>query len=54
MSIRVPVFIGASAALVLTSFMAVFCGDLLARLIPPLYIRIGAGVFFVVAGLMIH
>ncbi len=49
---RISVFIGSAAGLVLTSFIAVFCGDLLARLIPPFYIRIGAGVFFVAAGVM--
>ncbi len=50
---RVSVFIGSAAALVLASFIAVFCGDLLARLIPPLYIKIGAGLFFIAAGVMI-
>ncbi|PIE70997.1 MAG: hypothetical protein CSA22_04505 [Deltaproteobacteria bacterium] len=50
---RVSVFSGSAAALVLASFLAVFFGDLLARLIPPFYIRIGAGLFFVAAGLMI-
>ncbi len=50
---RAAVFIGSALALVLTSFIAVFCGDLLARFIPPFYIKIGAGLFFVVTGLMI-
>ncbi|PIE66395.1 MAG: hypothetical protein CSA26_01005 [Desulfobacterales bacterium] len=50
---RVSVFIGSAAALVLASLISVFCGDLLARVLPPFYIRIGAGLFFVIAGVMI-
>ena len=45
------VFIGSAGALVLSSAIAVVFGDAVARLIPPSYIRLGAGVFFVVVGL---
>ncbi len=44
------VFIGSASALVLSSAIAVVFGDALARWIPPSYIRLGAGVFFVVVG----
>ena len=44
------VFIGSASALVVASLIAVFLGDTLSRMAPPLYIRIGAGVFFLVVG----
>jgi putative Ca2+/H+ antiporter (TMEM165/GDT1 family) len=44
------VFIGSAAALVLSSAIAVTFGSALARVVPPTYIRLGAGVFFVLVG----
>ena len=45
------VFIGSAAALVLSAAIAVVFGDAVARVVPPNYIRLGAGLFFVVVGL---
>jgi len=48
---RISVFIGSAGALVLSSFIAVVLGAGVSRLIPPNYIRIGAGIFFVIVGI---
>jgi len=48
---KVSVFFGASLALVLSSLIAVLLGSTLSRFIPEAYIKIGAGMFFVVAGI---
>ncbi len=48
---KMSVFIGSAAALVLSALIAVFLGDTLSRLVPAHYIKIGAGVFFLVAGI---
>lgn len=45
------VFIGSSAALILSSLLAVALGGTLARLVPANYIKIGAGMLFIVLGL---
>ncbi len=45
------VFFGSAGALVLSSLLAVLLGDAIARVVPPHYIKIGAGAFFVVVGL---
>jgi len=47
------VFIGTSCALVLSSALAVGCGTLMARYINPKYLELGAGVMFVVMGLIL-
>jgi putative Ca2+/H+ antiporter (TMEM165/GDT1 family) len=47
---KISVFLGAAGALVLSSLIAVFFGEAVSRLVPPLYIKIGAGLFFVLAG----
>ena len=47
---KVSVFIGSAAALVLSALIAVFFGGTLSRFVPPHYIKIGAGVFFLAAG----
>lgn len=47
---KLSVFIGSAAALVLSSLLAVLFGDAISRVIQPSYIRIGAGLFFVVVG----
>ena len=48
---RLPVFLGAAGALVLTSLLAVVFGAGVTRLVPGNYIRIGAGVLFLLLGL---
>lgn len=47
---KLGVFLAASAALVLSTLIAVLVGEQLNRFIPPHYIKIGAGVMFVVIG----
>ena len=48
---RLAVFLGSAGALVLTSLLAVVFGSAVGRLIPPHYIRGGAGILFVLIGL---
>ncbi len=48
---RFAVFLGASGALILTSLLAVVFGSVVSRLVPANYIKIGAGVLFVLLGL---
>jgi putative Ca2+/H+ antiporter (TMEM165/GDT1 family) len=48
---RLAVFIGSASALVLTSLLAVLFGGAISKLIPPNYIKAGAGTLFVVLGL---
>jgi len=50
---RLAVFIGSAGALTLTSLLGVVFGAAIAKLIPPNYIKAGAGVLFVVLGLWI-
>ncbi|MBN1642836.1 MAG: TMEM165/GDT1 family protein [Anaerolineae bacterium] len=48
-----PVFLGASLALALVSMIGALGGQLIARVIPPLALRIAAALAFVVMGLLI-
>jgi len=48
---RLAVFLGSAGALVLTSLLAVVFGSAVSRLIPPHYIRVGAGTLFIFIGL---
>ena len=48
---RLAVFVGSAGALVLTSLLAVVFGGVVGRLIPPHYIKTGAGVLFILLGL---
>ena len=48
---RLAVFIGSATALALTSLLAVLFGGAISKLIPPHYIKAGAGALFVVLGL---
>jgi len=48
---RLSVFLGSAGALVLSSLMAVVFGAAVSRYIPPNYIKIGAGLFFVIVGI---
>lgn len=45
------VFFGSAGALVLSSLIAVLCGEAFSRICPPTYIKFGAGVFFVIVGI---
>lgn len=47
---RLSVFLGSAGALVLSSFLAVMFGAAISRVVPPSYIKIGAGLFFVLVG----
>jgi putative Ca2+/H+ antiporter (TMEM165/GDT1 family) len=47
---RLAVFIGSAGALVLTSLLGVIFGAAIAKVIPPNYIKIGAGVLFLILG----
>lgn len=49
---RWPVFLGAASGLVLTSALAVVGGEVVARYIPAHWVRRGAGVLFVVLGVL--
>jgi len=48
---RLAVFLGSAGALVLTSLLAVILGCEASKLIPTNYIKIGAGILFIVLGL---
>lgn len=47
---RLSVFLGSAGALVLSSLIAVVFGAAVSRVVPPNYIKIGAGIFFVIVG----
>jgi putative Ca2+/H+ antiporter (TMEM165/GDT1 family) len=49
---RWTVFAGASLALIATSALAVVGGEALGRVVPPLMLRRGAGVMFIVLGVV--
>ena len=49
-SSRLIVFAGAALALVATSAVAVVAGEAVSRVIPPVWIRRGAGALFIVLG----
>ena len=44
------VFLGASAALIVVTFIGALIGGIVSRLIPALYLRLGAGVLFLGIG----
>ncbi len=48
---KISVFLGSAGALVLSSLIAVLCGTVLDRFLPADYIKIGAGLIFVVVGI---
>ena len=47
---RISVFFGSAGALVLSSLIAVLFGAAFSRYIPPNYIKLGAGIFFILVG----
>jgi putative Ca2+/H+ antiporter (TMEM165/GDT1 family) len=44
--------LGSAGALVLSSLIAVLFGAGISRVVPTNYIRIGAGIFFVIVGIL--
>lgn len=51
-SSRWVVFAGAALALAATSAIAVLAGEVLSRVVPPLYLQRAAGVLFLVLGIL--
>ncbi|MBN2468068.1 MAG: TMEM165/GDT1 family protein [Deltaproteobacteria bacterium] len=49
---KISVFFGAAGALAVTSFIAVVLGYGFSHIIPQNYIRIGAGAFFIIFGII--
>lgn len=47
------VFIGSAAALVLSSLIGVLAGSVINKVIPPNYIQMGAGLSFLIIGLLL-
>jgi putative Ca2+/H+ antiporter (TMEM165/GDT1 family) len=47
---RLAVFLGSAGALILTSLLAVLLGAGLGRFIPANYVKIGAGILFILLG----
>jgi len=45
------VFLGASLALVVVTLVGVLLGGLVTQLVPPRYLRLGAGILFLALGL---
>jgi putative Ca2+/H+ antiporter (TMEM165/GDT1 family) len=48
---RLAVFLGSAGALMLTSLLAVLFGAGISRVIPPNFLKMGAGALFVILGL---
>lgn len=48
-----PVFIGSAGALVLSSLIGVLAGEAVSRVIPANYIQMGAGVAFIIIGILL-
>jgi len=48
---RVSVFIGSAGALVVTSLLGVLLGAAISKLIPPNFLKMGAGALFVILGI---
>jgi putative Ca2+/H+ antiporter (TMEM165/GDT1 family) len=51
-SSRWVVFAGSAMALVVTSAVAVLVGEALTRVVPPIWIKRGAGALFIVLGIL--
>jgi putative Ca2+/H+ antiporter (TMEM165/GDT1 family) len=51
-SSRLVVFAGAALALIATSAISVIAGEAVSRVIPPIWIRRGAGALFIVLGVV--
>ena len=48
---KLSVFLGAGSALLLSTLIAVIFGSVLSKYLPEHYIKIAAGIFFVVVGI---
>ncbi len=48
---KLSVFIGSATALILSSLIAVLCGTWVNKILPTAYIKLGAGLFFIIVGL---
>jgi putative Ca2+/H+ antiporter (TMEM165/GDT1 family) len=49
-SAKFSVFLGSAVALVLSALLAVVFGEAISRVVPPNYIKFGAGAFFIIVG----
>ncbi|MBM7624135.1 TMEM165/GDT1 family protein [Sporohalobacter salinus] len=49
----IPIFLGASAALITVTLLAAFFGDLITKYVPESYLQLGAGVIFIVIGIFV-
>ncbi len=49
---KAEVFTASALALVLSTLLAVLCGAAIGKLIPPHFLKIGAGAIFIVMGLI--
>ncbi|MGM0470731.1 MAG: TMEM165/GDT1 family protein [Bacillota bacterium] len=49
----IPIFFGASAALITVTLLAAFFGDMITKYIPESYLQLGAGVIFIVIGIFV-
>lgn len=50
----IPVFLGASAALVLVTFIGAFLGEAVSRIVPTRYLHLGSALLFVgIGGVML-
>ncbi|SJZ57401.1 TMEM165/GDT1 family protein [Selenihalanaerobacter shriftii] len=49
----IPIFLGASAALVTVTLIGAFFGEVVTRYIPTEYLQLGAGVIFIVIGIFV-
>ena len=47
---KISVFLGSAVALVLSALLAVLFGEAVSRVIPPHYIKVAAGAFFIIVG----
>ncbi|SDC26302.1 MULTISPECIES: TMEM165/GDT1 family protein [unclassified Candidatus Frackibacter] len=49
----IPIFLGASAALVTVTFLAAYFGEWINKYVPTVYLQLGAGVIFIVIGIFV-
>lgn len=45
-----PIFLGASLALVLVTFIGAYLGEIVARYIPARYLHLASSIFFIIVG----
>ncbi|ADL12699.1 TMEM165/GDT1 family protein [Acetohalobium arabaticum] len=49
----IPIFLGASAALITVTLIAAFFGNMITKYVPESYLQLGAGVIFIVIGIFV-